>query len=325
MKCTSSKQSDSNLSLLNHFNLLFRSWLSSPSSSSCCPPSHCLSTHYQSCRAQMSLASPPTTRSWPTWKRCALLGSPWNTCSASSPLPTSGSSSRVLWMSLTYWPSCRTTSPSSWRNPTRVSCNFRTCGVWFRFSGSCESCAFSNLPARQSGQGAELNFHWKRTAMRHIFHCHQRRTATANSLNSLQNSQKANKQTELQTHNQKTNGVIGMDGCQRTLAPVYMSACTVYIENMHKDLSSPQLFLRSLLQMFGPAKQNWEKTSLFLTYSLFLRIQHMSTKTGTHWRETTILNRMWSTWSEIGADQVVFSRLGQKHQYPSFIHHKVAK
>lgn len=93
--------------------LSFRSWPSFLSYSLCSQLSLCLLTPFQSCKTQTSLVRLLIIPSWPMWRLCASLGSPWNIFFASFPHQTNGNSLKVLSMSLTCWPSYHIMSPYS--------------------------------------------------------------------------------------------------------------------------------------------------------------------------------------------------------------------
>lgn len=126
------------------FLFAFRSWQSFLFYSSCSPLSLCLLTPSQSCKTQTSLVRQLIIPSWPMWRRCASLGSPWNIFFASFPHQTNGNFLKVPLMSSTCWPSYHIMSPYSSQSQTKVFCNSRMCGGWCKSFESCGFCASSS-------------------------------------------------------------------------------------------------------------------------------------------------------------------------------------
>lgn len=123
-------------------------------------------------------------------------------------------------------------------------------------------------------KGAELNFHWRTATMRHTFHCHQQWTDTANAVNSLQNSQRQNRQTwvEKKTQTRASKNKYTRAWSHSALTQVYTSVRIVCALPTH---TRNLIFHSSSLQMFGGLCKTKPAKTVFLKSRNGLPLQNV--------------------------------------------------
>lgn len=103
-------------------------------------------------------------------------------------------------------------------------------------------------------KGAEVNFHWKATTVRHIFHSHQQYGDTASAVNRLQNSQTGWRECK---HTHTHARLQPMDWCTRTHSHTKRWAWTRF------DWTSLNRWLKKKIRFFSAVMFCCNKIKLF--------------------------------------------------------------